>query len=425
MKILLIAKHPSTGGAAIAASRLMEGLREKKVDVSMLVQEGENQKEGIHSTTQGFVKRWKNLYRFILERLVFLRQERSSSIRFLFSLANTGENISRNRHVTEADVIHLHWINAGFLSLKSMEDLLKLGKPVVWTFHDMWAFSGGCHYALDCKEYTRECGDCPYLKKPRKNDLSHRIWKKKEQLFGAITVQVITPSTWLQGCVESSSLLKHWPVTTIHNPVNSDIFNPVNREDACGNLGLDPSKKYILFGAATMKNVLKGFNYFLDASRVIAGEPGLDEDVEILLFGKTKENVAQLFPLKTRNIAFVQSMTTIVELYSVAHVFVIPSLQDNLPNTIIESMLCGTPVVGFNAGGIPEMIEHKVNGYLAEYKSSDDLAAGMAWVLGSESYEKLSADTRELALERFSRDRSLEMHMELYRKILNKDSQAE
>lgn len=424
MKILLIAKHPRTGGAAIASSRLMGALREKDVDVSMLVQEGGNEDLGIYSTTHSLVKRWTNLYRFILERLTFLPREASSSIRFLFSLANTGEDISRNPHVRDADVLHLHWINAGFLSLKSLRQLLALGKPIVWTFHDMWPFTGGCHYALDCKEYTRECGDCPYLKKPRKRDLSHRLWKKKEKIFRDSKVHVLTPSDWLKVCVEESSLLAHWPVTTIHNPVNSDIFKPADRLTACANLGLDPSKKYILFGAATMKNVLKGFNYFLEASGILAGEPGLNEDVEILLFGKTKDDVARSFPLKTRNIAFVQSMQTIVELYSAAHLFVIPSLQDNLPNTIVESMLCGTPVVGFNTGGIPEMIEHKVNGYLSNYKSSEDLAAGMSWVLSSASYDQLSADTRKLALQRFSRDRSVEMHMELYNKLL-KDTRKE
>ena len=306
MKILLIAKHPSTGGAAIASTRLMEALRDRNVDVSMLVQEGENKQKGIHSTTHGPVKRWINLYRFILERLVFLPRERSRSIRFLFSLGNTGESIIRNPYFKEADVIHLHWINAGFLSLKSLGEILKSGKPVVWTFHDMWPFTGGCHYALDCEGYKMECGMCPYLKKPRERDLSHRIWKKKEKLFKESMVNVITPSNWLGECVQASSLLHHWPVTTIHNPVNSDIFRPVERGGACRNLGLDPSKKYILFGAATMKNVLKGFNYFLEACRVIAGESGIEKDVEILLFGKTKDEVAQSFPLKTRNIAFVQ-----------------------------------------------------------------------------------------------------------------------
>ncbi len=424
MKILLISKSPRAGGAAIASSRLMKALRAKQVDVKMLVQEGGNEREGIYSTTNSVVKRWINLFRFVMERLVFLRWERSKSIRFLFSLANTGESISRNPHVMEADVIHLHWINGGFLSLKSLGELLNTGKPVVWTFHDMWPFTGGCHYALECKEYTRECGQCHYLKKPGNRDLSHRIWKKKEKLFRNSNVTVITPSNWLQECVRASSLLHHWEVTTIHNPIDHELFKPVEREEACRNLGLDSSKKYILFGAATMKNVLKGFNYFLEATRVIASEPDVVEDVEILLFGKTGGDVAQSFPLKTRNIAFVHSDQTIVELYSVAHLFVIPSLQDNLPNTILESMFCGTPVVGFRTGGIPEMIEHRVNGYLADHKSSADLAEGMRWVLSSDSYERLSAETRDLAVRRFSRDRSVEKHIDLYRNTINKAPQS-
>jgi glycosyltransferase involved in cell wall biosynthesis len=424
MKVLLIAKHSRIGGAAIASTRLLEALKARQVEVKMLVQEGGTEEEGIFSTTKGVMKRWINLFRFIMERLVFLRQERSKSIRFLFSLANTGENIIGNKLVMEADVIHLHWINAGFLSLKSLRKLLQLGKPIVWTFHDMWPFTGGCHYALDCREYTRECGLCPFLKKPGKGDLSHRIWKKKKKLFRNSQVTVITPSSWMEECVRASSLLKHWEVTTIHNPVDHERFRPVGREEACSNLGLDPSKKYILFGAATMKNVLKGFDYFLEAIRIMAGEPDTVEGVEILLFGETREDVAQLFPLLTRNIAFVHSLQTIVELYSAAHLFVIPSLQDNLPNTIIESMLCGTPVVGFKTGGIPEMIDHKVNGYLATYKSSTDLAEGMKWVLSSDSYEILSAKTRNLALKRFSLDRSVEMHLDLYRNMINRDLQS-
>ena len=167
-----------------------------------------------------------------------------------------------------------------------------------------------------------------------------------------------------------------------------------------------------------MKNVLKGFNYFLEAVQKLASEDEFNGEVEILLFGKSSENVAQSFPLKTTNIAHVRSVNTIVELYNAAHLFVIPSLQDNLPNTIIESMLCGTPVVGFNTGGIPEMIDHKKNGYLAGYKSSDDLAAGMKWVLSAPSYENLSSDTRDLAVERFSMDRSVGMHIDLYKRIL-------
>jgi len=423
MKVILVGKSTNVGGAAIATYRLMEVLRERGVDVKMLVQEGKED-VAVFPTTRSILKKWVNFARFTFERLLFLRHEKSKDIRFLFSLANTGESLARNKLIREADIIHLHWVNAGFLSLSSLRELLDLGKPVVWTFHDMWPFTGGCHYALDCGEYTRECGQCPYLKKPGKGDLSHRIWRKKEKLFKHNQLNVITPSKWLNECVRASSLLHHMEVDTIHNPVNHELFRPVDREEACGNLGLDPSRKYILFGAATMKSVLKGFNYFLEAIGILTGELDPVNDVEILLFGKTREDVSQLFPLKTRNIAFVQSVQTLVELYSAAQLFVIPSLQDNLPNTIIESMLCGTPVVGFRTGGIPEMIDHKANGYLANYKSATDLAEGMKWILSSDAYEQLSLDTRDSVLKRFSKDRSVDMHLELYRKLINADPQS-
>ena len=420
MKILLIGKHPTTGGAAIASYRLMKALEGHGVDVKMLVQEGGMENEGIYSTTRGWVKKKINLFRFIFERLVFLRHERSRSIRFLFSLANSGESISRNPLVEEADIIHLHWINAGFLSLKSLQELLNLGKPLVWTFHDMWPFTGGCHYALDCKEYIKACGFCPYIKKAGKGDLSHRIWKKKKRLFGNSQVTVITPSQWLGDCVKESSLLSHCQLNTIHNPIDHDFYKPANREEACKRLGLDPSRKYILFGAATMKNMLKGFSYFLEATKILAENDQETKDTEILLFGKTRGEVVRSFPLPARKFAFVKSTQTMIDLYSVAHLFVIPSLQDNLPNTILESLFCGTPVVGFRTGGIPEMIVHRENGYLAEYKNAADLAKGMAWGLTVDSYDRLSSRTRAMALESFPKDLSVEKHFELYKSIINK-----
>jgi len=423
MKVLHIAKHPKTGGAAIASNRLLEVLQNEGVNAKMLVQDGADEAKGIYSTTRGSLKRWQNLWRFVVERLAFLPRERSANIRFLFSLGNTGENIAGNPLVREADILHLHWINAGFLSLGSLRALLELGKPVVWTFHDMWAFTGGCHYALECEEYKRQCGHCPYLKRPGTGDLSHHIWLRKKNVFKSGRFTVITPSKWLNGCVRASSLLSHLEVHTIHNPVDSFVFQPANREKACISLGLDPSKKYILFGAATMKNVLKGYSFFMEAIRILSEQ--LDSaQVEILLFGKSRGEEKNPVPLPVHNIAFVRSVSTLVELYSVAHLFVIPSLQDNLPNTILESMLCGTPVVGFKTGGIPEMIDHKRNGYLADLRSSAELAEGMSWVLSSDSYDQLSRETRESVLQRYPVQRAVDAHIKLYSMLLENSGSA-
>ncbi|MEN8157835.1 MAG: glycosyltransferase family 4 protein [Bacteroidota bacterium] len=424
MKILLISKYFKTGGAAISSARLFEALKMNGVDVKMLVQEEHNEKEGVYATTGGMVKRWINLGRFIIERLTFLRHESSKTVRFLFSPANAGENLIRNRHVKEADIIHLHWINAAFLSVRSLKKLFNSGKPVVWTFHDMWAFTGGCHYALECDHYTRECGQCPYLKKPGKGDLSHRIWKRKEKLFRDNKVTVITPSKWLNECASSSSLLRHCEFHTIRYSMDQTLFKPAEREMACRNLGLDPEKKYILFGAAAVRSMLKGFDFFLEAIRILHKALDPEAGVEILLFGKTSGDEDRLFPMNTRNISYINSPETIAELYSAAHLFVIPSLQDNFPNTILESMLCGTPVVGFRSGGIPEMIDHKVTGYLAEHKSSTDLAEGMKWVLFTDAYESMSAEARSSAVRRYSRKQAAEKHVALYKELLNRSRES-
>ena len=419
MKVLLVGKSTKNGGAAIASYRLMEILRESGVDVKMLVQEEDNNDESVFSTTRSMLKNWINFLRFVLERLLFLRHEKNKEVRFLFSMANTGERLVRNKHIREADIIHLHWVNAGFLSLASLKELLDLGKPIVWTFHDMWAITGGCHHALSCERYKQACGECLYLKKPGKNDLSHRLWLKKNRVFRDRNITVITPSQWLGACVRESSMFSQMEVHTIHNPIDQTKFIPVEREDACRDLGLDPSKKYILFGAASVRNLYKGFNFFLDAIRQMSKDPEAVEGVEIVLFGKIGGDVEQMFPLKVHNIDYISSMQTMVELYSVAHLYASSSLQDNFPSTIAESMLCGTPVVAFRTGGIPEMIAHLEDGYLARHKDVVDLAEGMKWVLSNDSYQALSDMARKAAVRRFSRERSAEKHVELYRKLLN------
>lgn len=419
MKILLVSKSEKTGGAAIATFRLMQALKDHSIDVSMLVQEGRGDAvSGVHHTTESFIKKWINLFRFILERLVFLLHEKSSTIRFLFSLANTGEEITNNEYVKDADIIHLHWINGGFLSLKSIKGLLQSGKPIVWTLHDMWAFTGGCHYALDCKEYNRECGNCPYLKRPHTKDLSHRIWKRKEKILSKGKLVVVTPSDWLKGCVKSSSLLGNHEIHSIPNPIDPIVFKPTWKETACKNLGLSHKKKYILFGAANVRNMLKGFNFFMEAIQMLYENLEGDDGIEVVLFGKSSEDVALSIPFKTHLISFTGSVQKIVDLYNAAHLFVIPSLQDNLPNTILESLLCGTPVVAFKSGGIPEMIDHKKSGYLSAYRSSQDLANGMRWVLNSDDYEKLSKNAREKAENSFSKESSTRKYVALYQKLL-------
>jgi len=418
MKVLLVSKASSGGGAALAAYRLLLALRKQGVDVKMLVQEDGIEKEGIFSTTHSAFKRGINFLRFVLERLVFLPLEKSPAVRFLFSLANTGEDLTKNPHFLDADIIHLHWINAGFISLRTLKKILKSGKPVVWTFHDEWTYTGGCHLALACQAFTHECGMCPYLKRPGAKDLSTRIWSKKEKIFRNFEFNVITPSRWLQSRVRSSSLLGNFKVQVIPNVVDSNIFKPVDRGQASGRLGLKSETRYILFGAASMKSAFKGFDYFREAVNLVHQELGDDAGVEILLFGKADDDVANAFPLKTRHAGRINKVEDMVDLYSFADVYVNPSLQESFGYTILESMLCGTPVVGFKTGAISEIILHKENGYLAANKSVEDLANGILWILRSANPDLISEKARSTMLERFNEEDTSTAHISLYQSII-------
>jgi glycosyltransferase involved in cell wall biosynthesis len=192
----------------------------------------------------------------------------------------------------------------------------------------------------------------------------------------------------------------------------------VERESGCRELGLNPAKKYILFGAANVRNMIKGFNYFVEAARILYERLEEADSVEIILLGRAGGREAELFPFKLHTISYTGSMEKVVRLFSVAHLFAISSIQENFPNTIIEAMLCGTPSVGFRTGGIPEMIEHKKNGYLADHRSADDLSAGMKWLLDHPDYDTVSQQARQAALERFSMEKSVEAYLQVYENLL-------
>ena len=385
MKILIINKSDTIGGAAIASRRLKDALQANGHSVKMLVQEKLSNDDSIYSTTNGRFKRYYNFFLFILERLYFLFFEKSKDVRFAFSPAVAGEDISGHSLVKEADVIHIHWFNQGFLSLKGLERLLKLNKKIVWTLHDMWAFTGGCHYAGECNNYEKGCGNCKFLKKPGNKDLSIRILNKKRKILSNKKLQIVTCSEWLAQKAKSSSLLQNHDVTAIPNPIDTTIFHPKDKDKLRTKINLPKDKKLILFGAANVMDERKGLKYLIEALGLLKKEnPKLAEESEILLFGKSNEEFLKQLPLKVNNLGLISGEKNIANVYAVADVLVLPSLEDNLPNTVMESLACGTPVVAFNTGGIPEMVEHKRNGYLAEYRSAGGLMKGLVYVLTSD-----------------------------------------
>ncbi len=420
MRVLLVNTSANTGGAAIACKRLLVALNKTTgVEATLLVRDPDNQK-WVVSTTHSPIKRILNFFRFASERLIFLFFERSKAVRFLFSIANTGEDISKHPLVQQADIIHLHWVNGGFLSLKSVAKLFKTKKPIVWTLHDMWLFTGGCHHSGDCNKYTQYCGYCPFLKFPFKYDLSFIIHRNKKNIFQHVNqFHVITCSNWLRLKAAESSLLKGFKIDTIANPINTDVFKPIDFVTCRQQLHLPLQKKYILFAAVNVTNRFKGYHEFLKSLELLNNKyPHLKNVLEILVAGRVKDaNAFTNLPFPYRLLGSLTEEKMIV-LYNAIDIYVTSSLQENLPNTIMEAMACGKPVVAFQVGGIPEMVNHLQNGYLAEYKNFDDLAKGIYWALFEADYSILSKNAREKVINHYSEQNIALQYYALYRNMI-------
>ncbi len=408
------------GGAAIAALRLLKALKKQDVEIKMLVQKKKTDHNFIEQTSNNFINKQKNFFYFAYERLLFKLKEKDISVRFAFSMANIGEDISNHKFVKEADIIHLHWINFGFLSINSLQKLFKLDKPIVWTLHDMWSFTGGCHYAYDCKKYQTHCSNCSYyLKNSKDKDISHKVFENKINLFGDVNLNFATCSNWLGNTAKESKLISKYKITPINNAIETDVFKPLDKKTCREKLNIPTDKKIILFGAMNMSDERKGFKYLKEALNILKKMPNTDK-ILILLFGKSSEELLQELPFDYHNIKFTSSQDDILNIYNSADIYVIPSIQDNLPNTIVESHSCGVPVVGFDTAGISEMISHKNTGYLAKYKSSNDLATGIYWTLFNSNSQNISENARKYALENYSETIVANKYIDLYKNILKK-----
>lgn len=414
MKVLIINKSYFSGGAGIASGRLFKTLCQSGIDVSMMVYDtssGDDRKLII--LTKSFAKKILWWFHFLVERIYFLPFEKNKTFRFAFSPAVSGVDISTHKSVVDADIIHLHWFNQGFLSLDSLKKLIATRKPIVFTLHDMWGFTGGCHYAGDCEQYKEQCGNCFYLKRPNWNDLSYRGLQKKSLIYSNANLTIVTCSNWLGSKARESSLLKDKKILTIPNSIDINFYDQRQKDPIREKLKLPLGKTLVLFGAANLSDARKGLRYFVDSLSFI------DLDIELVVFGKNSHLALSHDKYKVYDFGLISSSELMKELYQATDIFILPSLQDNLPNTVMESMACGTPVVAFRVGGVPEMIDHKVNGYLAEYMSAEDLARGIEWVMKNNENNVLGKSAREKVVREYSEEIVAKKHIQLYESLLN------
>ena len=418
MRILIINTSGRTGGAAVASNRLMEALNNNGEKAKMLVCE----KDTEQITVVGIDNGMRGRFNFLWERwCIFVRMHFSRKNLFEVDIANAGTDITQMREFKEADVIHLSWVNQGMLSLKGIRKILESGKPVVWTMHDFWPATGICHYPRTCKEYCNAgCHNCRYLPGGGStNDLASKVWKKKARIWHKHNIIFVACSKWLAANARKAALLTGKQVEAIPNPIDTRVFKPESKREARMNLSLPQDKKLILFVSQRITDGRKGMDYFVKAcEKLAAGNPAMCAATGIVILGGHAEDYEGRLPFSVYPLGYVSEEKKIVDVYNAADIFVLPSLEDNLPNTIMEAMACGVPCVGFNVGGIPEMIDHKKNGYVADYKSIDDLAAGIAWTLGNDNYGGLSGDAVRKVAARYSQQSVAMKYIEVYNQAI-------
>ena len=415
---MIVNTSEQTGGAAVAARRLLQALNNNGVKAKMLVRDKETDRLSVVRLPDSFLNKWN----FLWERwCLFCHLHFSRRHLFELDMANTGRDITALREFREADIIHLSWINQGMLSLKNIRKILDSGKPVVWTMHDMWPATSLCHLTLGCENFKSECRDCKYLPGGgSRNDLSAKVWRRKQKVLEGRSMTFVACSHWLESEAKSSALLRGQWITSVPNPIDTRLFRLSDRQQARENLGLPADKKLILFVSQRVTNVNKGMRYLVEACNQLVGEePGMRENIGLVVLGGHAEEIAPLFNLPVFALGYINDVHQIARVYAAADVFVLPSLSENLPNTIMEAMACGVPCVGFEVGGIPEEIDHLTNGYVARYKDSGDLARGLRWVLAEADGPILSRAAVEKVASCYSQNAVAMRYIGIYNKVLS------
>lgn len=412
MRILHLSISDIGGGAARAAYRLHQGLQKFGIVSQMLVQDKGTDDQTVIAPSTKFARRFAQI-RSALSRLpleLYRHRERIE-----YSITWLPDHIAERIQSLHPDVIHLHWIGGGFLQIESTA---KFQQPIVWTLHDMWSFTGGCHYSQSCDRYTSSCGQCPLLQSHTQWDLSRWEWERKKKVLGQSNLTVVAPSQWIANCAKTSALLKNIHVEVIPHGLDLQQYKPVPRQLARDLLNLPQDKFLALFGAMrATSDRRKGFHLLQPMLKSLS-QSGWQDKLELIVFGASLPSNPPEFGLKSHYLGKLTDDISMALVYSAADVFIAPSVQDVGPMTVMEAIACGTPCVAFDIGGIPDMIQHQRNGYLARPYEIDDFAQGVVWVLENpDRYEQLSVAVRRKAEQEFSVELQVDRCRTLYQKI--------
>jgi glycosyltransferase involved in cell wall biosynthesis len=324
-------------------------------------------------------------------------------------------NIIKIINNSDADLVHLHWVAGGMLSIK---DIGRITKPVIWSMHDMWPFTGGCHYDGGCGKYRTHCGACPVLGSCQTTDLSYRVHARKIKAYAEISSLVVNGiSRWIAECAKESKVFSGREITNISSPIDTKTFRPLDKAVARDLLNLPQEKKFILFGGDGMvQDPRKGYQYLKSALDLIK-----TPDVELLIFGSGNFEPASPNKFPVHYLGHLKPGLEQRIAYSAADVYVMPSVQEVLGWVSTESMACGTPAVTFDLGGPKDIVDHRENGYRAIPCDSVSLAEGIDWVLNHPAPENLSVNARQAVMNKFDSLLIAKQYRELYKRCIERD----
>jgi len=404
------------GGAARAAYRLHRGLRQQGVESLMLVSRKLSDDETVIPLAKSRIHKLFNFGRPILDTLPvrLLYKDRPQTV---FHPGWVPERTYSNGVLRSADIINLHWVSGGYLRPESIK---RFNKPLVWRLPDMWAFTGGCHYSGSCDNYKNDCGFCPQLGSERGLDISRWLLKRKKRSWQGLNLTIVALSNWLADCAKKSSLFCSCRVEIIHNGIDVNTYKPIDKNLAREMLNLPLNKKLIFFGAINALNdPRKGYIHLENALRNLASSSS-NKEIEIVIFGSSTPSKKPDLGFPIRYLGHIHDDISLSLCYSAADIFVSPSIEENFSNAVLESLACGTPVVAFNIGGMPDLIEHHSNGYLAQPFDERDFAKGITWILeDSKRWVELSLRARKKVLKEFTLEMQAKSYLKLYQELLD------
>ena len=417
MRIVHLNTSDTKGGAARAAHRLHTGLRRLGQDSTMLVLRRSSEDPHVRQmTTPKGPLAW--MRRVLRERTLAREFDRYSATRQVDLVVFSDDRAPWAREMAPqlppCDVVHLHWVRK-FIHVSEFLGVNRT--PMVWTLHDMNPFTGGCHYDEQCGRFRMRCGRCPQLGSDDDADLSRQIWKRKEMSLERVEprrLRIVALCQWMAKAVQSSSLLGRFPISIIPNGLDTEVFAPRDRAEARARLGLPTEGRLLLFVAESLRNKWKGFAHLLEALRGLRPS----DNIGLASIGRGKPETPP--DLRHHHLGEIHDDRLLAAAYSAADLFVIPSVQENLPNTVIESLACGTPVAGFDVGGIPDMVRPGLTGALAPVGDAEALRKAITNLLSdSTALAKMSAHCREVAVKEYALEVQTRRYTALYEELLS------